>query len=601
MSKVARGTYFEFGRFRLYPTERVLECDGDEVRLARQRLDILHILLKCRDRKVPNKELIEAIWPGIKSAAKAAAAAGNLHVEIAGLRKALKEASRSEEPGKDSGDAMEAIKNFRGEGYKFVADVYEQGARTVVAIQPWTREGSPSKPDAVGQGMADKVATMLNKHTGIHVMPSVTTIREDNEHSGLKPLAFGHRLGADHVFGGVIGRGQVKVSHTDVRAGEEVGSTIISSDDPESFETCLLILKWIKTELKLAPTAREAEQSTKQYTTNKKANALYQKGRIQRFRGTEVSLRRATNYFKRAVAEDPRFARAYANLADTYIFMGAMNLITPRESYEGSRDAAIAARDLDPAMASAHAAWAFTKFFYERRWDEAREGFEEAIAINPNYPTARMGHAHYLISQGNRIKAQREIDEAMALNPYSFFISFVRGMVYFLSRTYDESLKRFEWTHELNLRFNIKSDLSHYGLSLAHEYIGHSCDAPDEREEEFKHADHEAHLAIVASGGHPLKLLHRAHVYAMWGKMEEAMKLFDRVLRMREEGHYVSPYHMATVYAAVGEDDQAIDSLKEAEHVRDQYLFLTGVDPRLDSLRPDPRFKELLSRLRLKV
>ena len=75
--------------------------------------------------------------------------------------------------------------------------------------------------------------------------------------------------------------------------------------------------------------------------------------------------------------------------------------------------------------------------------------------------------------------------------------------------------------------------------------------------------------------------------------------LFRSALEQRRSGHYVSPYHMGIAYAALGEVDEAITSLEEGPAVMDQYLFLTGVDPRLDSLRSEPRFKELLQQLGL--
>src|SRR2546423_4561349 len=129
---MARDTYYYFGRFRLYPTERALECDGVEVRLHRQWLDILLILIRRRDYKVSNKELIGAIWP---KRVKERGIADNLYVETRGLRKALTEASP---------DASQFIKNFRGEGYSFMADVDEHNVPTTVTIQPLTREGSPT-------------------------------------------------------------------------------------------------------------------------------------------------------------------------------------------------------------------------------------------------------------------------------------------------------------------------------------------------------------------------------------------------------------------------------------------------------------------------
>lgn len=586
MSREATGHY-DFGRFRLYlPPERKLECNSVEVKLNAQWYAILLILVRCRGRKVRSEELIGAIWPGRKKVDRA----DNLFVDLAKLRKGLRAADR---------DASEFIRNYRGEGYRFMADVDEYGVPVTVAIPPLKSESNQETPDEVGQEMADTLATMLNQNASIRVVPFATVIREYNEHPKQNPLAFAHRLEADYVFTGRIRREHVDVELLDVRADNVTESASFEGGQVDSFDLAKPIHKWMETALKLTPTDQEEEQPTEPCSKNQRANGCYRKGRIHRFKGTGVSLRKAVTYFKRATEEDPDFARAYANLADTYIFMGMMNLITPRESYDGARDAAIKAREKDETMASAHTAWAFVKMFFEWQWEEAKEGFERATEINPNYPGARMGRAHWLAAQGRHKEAMKEIDEALALNPYSFFISFVRGMVYFLAREYGKSLKRFEWTHELNLRFSLKSDLSHYGLSLAHEYLA-LTGTPGERETAFKNADDEARLAVTVSNRHPLKLMHRAHVNAMWGKRDEALKLLDEVLELRRAGHYVSPYHLGTLYASLEEVDLSIESLEDAEKVLDQYLFLSGVDPRLNSLCSDPRFIKLLSRLGLR-
>jgi tetratricopeptide (TPR) repeat protein len=348
--------------------------------------------------------------------------------------------------------------------------------------------------------------------------------------------------------------------------------------------------------LRLTPTDREKEQSTKQYTKNRKANEYFKKGRIQRFDVTEPSLRRAIHYFEQATKEDPDFARAYASIADTFIMMGMLNLIAPEESYIGARDAARKAREKDENMASAHTAWAFTKLFFEWQWKESREGFARAIEINPNSPSAHMGYAHWLTAQGLFTDAVTEINQALALDPYNFFTNFVRGMVFFLARQYEQSLEQFERTHELNLRFNLKSDLSYYGSSLAYEYLALANEG-EARERLFEKADAEARKSITRSQRHPLKLMQRIHLKTIWGKRDEALKMLDEVIESQQAGNYVSQYHLAIVYASFEEVDLAIKCLEEAYKVRDQYLFLLAVDPRLDSLRSDPRFKNLLSRL----
>jgi DNA-binding winged helix-turn-helix (wHTH) protein/tetratricopeptide (TPR) repeat protein len=587
MSEEAKEIYYEFGTgtFRLYPVERVLRCEGAEIKLTNKRYDILLILLRCRERAVKNEELMEAIWAGdtVESS--------NLNVNISELRNAL----RCADP-----QASEFIKNYPRLGYRFMATVEERGVSMTVAILPFKLEGSQKVSDAIGQEMADTLTSMLNQNMSIRVTSSATVHRVYNEHPQQSPLTFGHRLVVDYVFSGRIWRERdrihVNLDLLDVRADRVTASSSFEGDHTESFELDRLIHRWMGSVLRLTPTDREKEQSTKQYTKNRKANEYFKKGRIQRFDVTEPSLRRAIHYFEQATKEDPDFARAYASIADTFIMMGMLNLIAPEESYIGARDAARKAREKDENMASAHTAWAFTKLFFEWQWKESREGFARAIEINPNSPSAHMGYAHWLTAQGLFTDAVTEINQALALDPYNFFTNFVRGMVFFLARQYEQSLEQFERTHELNLRFNLKSDLSYYGSSLAYEYLALANEG-EARERLFEKADAEARKSITRSQRHPLKLMQRIHLKTIWGKRDEALKMLDEVIESQQAGNYVSQYHLAIVYASFEEVDLAIKCLEEAYKVRDQYLFLLAVDPRLDSLRSDPRFKNLLSRL----
>lgn len=273
MGREATGHY-DFGCFRLYhPPERTLSCKGVEVKLNAQWYVILLILVRCRGRKVRGEELIGAIWPGQKKVDRA----DNLFVDLHGLRRALREATP---------DASELIINYRGEGYRFTANVDEHGVPVTVAILPLKFESNQKAPNQFGQEMADTLTTMLNKNMSIRVVPSTTVIREYNEHPKQSPLVFGHRLVADYVFTGRIGREHVDVELLDVRADKVTESASFESGQVESFDLAKLIHKWMDTALKLTPTDRETEQSTKEYTKNQRANECYRKGRIQRFKGT---------------------------------------------------------------------------------------------------------------------------------------------------------------------------------------------------------------------------------------------------------------------------------------------------------------------------
>ncbi|HWS86396.1 MAG TPA: winged helix-turn-helix domain-containing protein [Pyrinomonadaceae bacterium] len=587
MSEEGEKMYYQAGPYRLYPAARVLVCGDTVAKLTHKRYDILLILLRCAARVVGTEELRDAIW------ADESVEKSNLNVNITEIRKALNEACEG---------GAKLIKNYPRVGYRFMAPVEEHGIQMTAAVLPFRLEGSLKASGHIGQEMADTLTTMLNKNMSVLVTPSPTVYKEYNLHPEQSPLIFGHRLVVDYVFSGRIWRERdrihVNVDLLNVRANEVTESSSFEGDHAESFELDKRIHGWMESALKLTPTEVEAAQSKKQYTKNRKASESYKKGRLQRFDVTEPSLKKAIKYFEHAVAEDPDFARAHANIADTYVFMGMLNLVGPQESYLGARDAARKAREKDERMASAHSAWAFVKLFFEWEWEEARAGFERAVEINPNYPVAHMGLAHWHAARGHEAEAEAEIDLALSLDPYSFFTNFVRGMVSFHARRYEQALAQFERTQELNLRFNLKSDLSHYGSSIALEQLALAA-AGAERERLFRKAEGEARLAGTLSDRHPMKLLNRARINLSWGRTETALKLLKAAYRRRRAGNYVSQFHKAMFYAAAGKVNRAFKALDKAYEDRDQYLFTLRVEHRLNCLRDDPRFGDFLKRLGL--
>jgi len=586
MAKLTTKSYYEFGRFRLKPKSRMLECDGETVGLHNQWYDILLILVRCR-RVVSSKELIKAIWPDDVVDRKP-----NLFVNIAELRKALREAQREADP-----SPPELIKHHRGRGYYLTAEVTEHEIPKTVAILPFKIEGEPGGADDDGFKLADKLIDALSNEPSINVRRADTVIKKYSLHPKLRPLIFGHHFSADYVFSGRILReqGVIEVEALDVRADDDVAAKSFEEWRPAVHHS---IHGWMLSVLGLAPPPPPDDKPEKCPTSNPVAKEHYANGRVQRFRGTKGSLKRAAGLFRKATEADPDFAEAYVGLAGTNIFRGMLGLITPRESHEGSMEPARTALEKGPRLAGAHSTWAFVKLFFEREWDEAQAGFERAIGIKKNYPAAHMGKAHCLTARGRHKEALDEIEAALE-DPDSFFINFVRGMVLFMAREFDKSLKQFEVTQYLNLdHYKLKSDLPFYGMSLAQEFCALGRKG-DEREALLEKADENAGLAIKISKGNPLKLLHRSQLLARWGKRDAAERLLNEALEQRRGGHYVSPYHLGIAYAALGGVDKAIESLEEGPAAMDQYLFLMGVDPRLDSLRSEPRFKELLRRLGL--
>ena len=160
----------------------------------------------------------------------------------------------------------------------------------------------------------------------------------------------------------------------------------------------------------------------------------------------------------------------------------------------------------------------------------------------------------------------------------SSIINVAKGLILYEARKYDQSLEQFGKVVELNPAF----DAAYYGLALAYEQKGL-----------FKDAIATSRKAIALSRHNPLKITVLAHVYAMSNAKAKAQQQLDKLENLAKQ-RYVSPFHMALIYAAIDEQDQAFERLQEAYNNKDQWLVLLQVEPRLDRLRSDPRFTHLV-------
>lgn len=544
-------------------------CEGRKVALPPKYIDLLLILLRCHNRVVERRELVDALWPNLN------AGENNLDVGMSAIRTAL----RSCEP-----QSPEDIKTFAKRGFQFVADVTEIGVSIVIAIPPFKVLDAKGPSGAfLGIGMADTITTKLNKVRTVVVRPTSAVskyIKDDG--ADLDLMVIGHQLAADYVFSGRIRQEgnqlRVNVELLNVRENERSAETFTKSTD-EIFDLEDEIYQWLEQMLGLKPTSEEREQASKRYTKNPEADTKYKKGRSFQHTYTEDDLNRAIGYFRQAIELDPKFARAYASIANCYIWLGLLNFTPPKETYAEAREWAFKALEIDNKIANAHASLAFTSMFFEWDWESAERGFKYAIELNPNYPTAHFGYSLLLTALGQFSEALVEINKALHVDPISLIINVAKGIVFYEARDYDRSLDQFEIIIEMNRFF----DPIYYGRTLAYEQQGL-----------FKEAIRAARIAVRLSNRHPMKLMAQAHVHAMSGEWSEAQKVLDELYGLLNTGSFVSQFHMALIYATSNDKDQAFKCLWKAREDKDQWLFLAGVEPRLDSLRSDPRFAELL-------
>jgi tetratricopeptide (TPR) repeat protein len=308
------------------------------------------------------------------------------------------------------------------------------------------------------------------------------------------------------------------------------------------------------------------------------AQEAYLKGRYHWHKGSAEETRKAREYFEQAVRVDPRYAASYAALAAYY---SVSTDLPAKEAIPKAKEYAVKALELDDALAQAHTALAGIKFYGDWDWAGAENEYKRALALNPNDAEAHRTYSSYLLGLGRFDEALLEVERAQQLDPLSLYTSVNAGWTFYFVRQYDRAVEKCQQALEL--------DANSDG---AHACLGHSDRAKGMREQAIS----ESERAVTLSGRAPARVVGLARAYAAFSKRVEAQKLLEE-LRDRARHGYVSPYHFAMIYIALGEQQQALASLDQAYAERDRYLTWLRVDDAFDPLRKEPRFQDLLHRI----
>jgi DNA-binding winged helix-turn-helix (wHTH) protein/Flp pilus assembly protein TadD len=307
------------------------------------------------------------------------------------------------------------------------------------------------------------------------------------------------------------------------------------------------------------------------------------RGRFFWNKRTEVGLKKALEYFQRALNVEPLYALAYAGLADCYIMLCEYGLLASEDSYRNGKAAALKALELDESLAEAHASLGLVTMLYD--WDlaESEKGFKRAIELNPNYATAHQWYAVHLAVSGRFDEAFAQIRQAQELDPLSPIISVNVARIHYFARQYDEALRCCRTILETEPTFGA----AHKIMGLAYEQKGMSEEALVALQR-----------ALDLLGDTPEMIGFLAHAYAISGNREEAHKLLERLQEMAKLRH-VRSFPFVVAYTALGDLDQVFACLEKAWRERSDSILCLKVMPVFDCLRSDPRFTHLMERARL--
>jgi tetratricopeptide (TPR) repeat protein len=338
------------------------------------------------------------------------------------------------------------------------------------------------------------------------------------------------------------------------------------------------IARDISDRLRLKLSVEEQRRLTKHDTENPQAHLLYLKGRGAADRHTEEGRLQARRYFEEAIALDSQYALAYAGSAYATLTSFALS---PREAYPIEKSAIDKALAIDDTLAEAHNALAVMQRDFNEDWSAAEKEFKRAIALNPANVDAHHGYSHFLEALGRSEESLAESLRALEIDPLDPVMHAHLGWHY-LHGNVDQAIVECRKALEIGETYQ-----GHHYLGLAYE-----------QQARYEEAIVELNKARALSPGNLDTLASLGHAYAVSGRHREAQQVLDELERLSEQ-RYVSRIYKAYVYAGLGDPDEALKWLQAAYDERAVGLRDLGVDPRLDNLRSDPRFTDLLRRLGL--
>jgi tetratricopeptide (TPR) repeat protein len=317
---------------------------------------------------------------------------------------------------------------------------------------------------------------------------------------------------------------------------------------------------------------------------NYAAYEAYQRGRVYAEERSETALNRALASFDEASRLDPGYAEPWAGKADVYIAMGvpAFGPLPPLEARRLAKESLLKALELNPDLVEAHTSLAFTSFLHDWNWEAAQERFNRALTLNPQYALAHHWYAEYLNEMSRFDEALVEIRIAQQLNPLSLLIHRDVAWHYFCQGRYEEAIAQLRGTLALDPEYAAAITLLARSLAATGQYT----EALSELAKTRGRISEVSYLSF------------RGHIEAAAGQRRQAERTLADLRAPRRE--YVPPYYLALIYTALGRTPEALSELERAYLEQDSTLVSVNIDRRFEPLYDEPRFKELIKKMKFK-
>ena len=455
------------------------------------------------------------------------------------------------------------------------------GSTRSVAVLPLANFSRDPEQEFFADGMTEELITDLAQIRSLNVISRTSVMGYKGTKKTIPQIA--RELNVDSVLEGSVERAGNRVRITaqliDAPSDRHLWAKSYDGDARDVLALQGQVAQAVATEVQAAITPQEASRLQQPRTVDPQVHELYLRGRQHLSQGVEKEYREAIALFEQALAKDPHDARSWAGIADSWALMSDFYL-RPMEAMPKAEEAARKALALDDTLADAHSSLATVDTFYEYNWAEADKEFRRALELNPGYAPARDTYGVYLACMGRFAESERESGRARELDPMSPFVYANAGYNATLARKPDTGIAPFQRSLELDPTFAF----ARAGLAMAYRYKGMPAQARVEARKASESEDS------------PLVLATAAGILAMVGETGRAREIATRLDEISKT-RWVCPYEVGVIHLYLGERDVALGLLEKGYAVHSACMPLTKTDPRLDPLRSEPRFQELLRQL----
>jgi len=557
---------YEFGKFRIEVSERILWRKKERLPLTDRAFDTLCMLVRNSNQLVTKESFFNEVWTD------SIVEDNNLDKNISVLRKIL---------GERDGQGK-FIETVRGHGYRFVAEVnaVEPDFKIkTITILPFRSLVAGPRNESLELGMADTLISRLSGNEEIITRPLSAVRRYCSPEQDALDAA--RALGTEAVLDGwmQISGDRIRISTRFFRVCD--GRQLWSGQFDENLSDIFAVQDSISEKVAAALKICIANEEKKHHTENVEAYELYMRGRYHAFKFAETETYKSIACFERAIEIDPDYALAYAGMADAYWTLSLVNDVPSNETMPKAKAAALKAIQIDETLAEAHTALGFITFWYDWDWKSSEKQYRRALEIKPNSAETHLAYGHLLSNIGRHEEAIAEMELSREINPLSLLTNACKGQALFFAGRYDEAVDLLNKTIDLEPNYPI----TYLFVSRVYSEKGM-----------HRQAIAAATKARAVSGGMAEAVALIGYETAKSGDREKAVEVLEELRQLSIE-RPVPAYNFALVYNGLGETGKALDHLEKSFADKNALMVFLKVDPKWNNLRAEARFIELMRRM----